>query len=156
MIRLLRTNSSNPDFVELVKLLNADLAQRDGEEHSFYAQFNGIARLKYVVVLYAENVAVCCGALKEMDDTSMEVKRMFTLPHFRKKGLASQVLSELERWALELGMAACRLETGKKQPEAVALYKRNGYKIIPNYGPYKDVENSLCFEKDLTSEAKAF
>jgi len=53
----------------------------------------------------------------------------------------------LERWAAELSYEKCILETGKKQPEAIALYKKNGYKLIPNYGQYAEIENSLCFEK---------
>jgi GNAT superfamily N-acetyltransferase len=64
-------------------------------------------------------------------------------------GIASNILAELEKWASELSYAKCILETGKKQPEAISLYKKNGYRIIPNYGQYCEVENSLCFEKKL-------
>ncbi len=61
----------------------------------------------------------------------------------------SDQLAELEKWAAELGYNKCVLETGKKQPEAIALYKRSGYKIIPNYGQYIGIENSVCFEKAI-------
>ena len=79
----------------------------------------------------------------------MEVKRMYTLPDFRGKGIATIVLQELEKWAKELRMEKCMLETGKRQPEAIALYTKNGYRLIPNYGQYAGVENSVCFEKLL-------
>ena len=79
----------------------------------------------------------------------MEVKRMFVDLAFRGNGIASIILNELEKWAKELGYSGCILETGKKQPEAIKLYKKNGYAIIPNYGQYKQVENSVCFEKAL-------
>jgi len=69
------------------------------------------------------------------------------VPESRGKGAASRVLTELERWANELLYKKCILETGKKQPEAIALYKKNGYKLIPNYGQYAEIENSVCFEK---------
>jgi len=77
----------------------------------------------------------------------MEVKRMFTLPESRGQGLATTVLGELETWAAELGFERCVLETGKRQPEAIAFYKKHGYEIIPNYGQYAGIDNSVCFEK---------
>jgi GNAT superfamily N-acetyltransferase len=150
MIRITRTDSSNRDFIELVKHLDADLAERDGEDHSFYAQFNKIDKIKHVVVAYDDGKPVSCGAIKEYAHDTMEVKRMYTLPESRGKGIASKVLTELETWAAELSYQKCILETGKKQPEAIRLYTKNGYKIIPNYGQYVEVENSVCFEKELT------
>lgn len=149
MITLNRTNSDNTDFVALVKLLDADLALKDGDEHSFYAQFNKIDKIRYVVVAYENNMPVACGAIKEFDANAMEVKRMFVSPGHRNKGMASRVLAELEKWANELSSTRCVLETGKRQPEAIALYKKCGYQVIPNYGQYIGKDNSVCFEKLL-------
>ena len=148
-MKIIRTDSSNPDFATLVKLLDADLAVRDGDEHAFYHQYNTIASIKHALVLYDEDTPVACGAIKEFDADRMEVKRMFTAPEHRGKGLASVVLAELERWAAELGYKKTVLEAGKRQPEAIALYEKNHYKMIPNYGQYAGVENSVCFEKEL-------
>jgi putative acetyltransferase len=144
-----KTNSENLDFQKLVVELDKDLAIRDGEEHSFYAQFNKIAAIKYAVVIYENEIPIGCGAIKEFEEGVMEVKRMFVLPNMRGKGIASIVLAELENWAKELGYSKCVLETGKMQPEAISLYKKNGYIIIKNYGQYENVENSVCFEKVL-------
>jgi GNAT superfamily N-acetyltransferase len=149
MIKLIRTDSNNQDFIELVKYLDADLAQRDGNDHSFYNQFNKIDKLKHVVVAYEDGKPISCGAIKQHTPTTMEVKRMYTLPGSRGKGLATKVLNELEIWATELSYEKCVLETGKRQPEAIELYKKNGYKRIPNYGQYAEIKNSLCFEKEL-------
>lgn len=149
MFTVKRTDSDNHDFIELVKHLDADLAERDGSEHSFYAQFNKIDKIKHVVVAYEEDKPIGCGAFKEYEPDVMEVKRMYTLPTRRGKGVASQILTELEKWAAELKYKTCILETGKKQLEAIALYKKNGYYIIPNYGQYAEVENSVCFEKRI-------
>ena len=149
MIRLVRTSSDNPDFIQLVKHLDADLAERDGKDHSFYAQFNKIDKIKHVVIAYENEEPVACGAIKEYAPDMMEVKRMYTSLESRGKGIASEVLRELENWASELSYERCILETGKKQPEAIRLYQKNGYKIIPNYGQYAGIENSLCFEKQL-------
>ena len=149
MVNIVRTNSENHDFIELVKLLDADLAIRDGKDHSFYAQFNTIQTIKYAVVAYEHELPLGCGAIKEYDADTMEIKRMFVLPESRNKGIAGEILSELERWAKELSYTKCILETGKKQPEAIALYIKHGYRAIPNYGQYAGIENSLCFDKTV-------
>lgn len=144
-----RTNSSDVDFIKLVKLLDAELAIIDGEEHGFYAQYNKIDKINHVVLIYNNDVAIACGAIKEFSSEAMEVKRMFTQPDFRGKGIASLLLNELEKWGKDLGYRKCVLETGKRQEDAVALYQKNGYQVIPNYGQYIGIENSVCFEKQL-------
>lgn len=149
MIKLERTNSENHDFIELVKLLDAALAIVDGKDHAFYSQFNKIDNIRFVIVAYENGKALGCGAIKEFSQDTMEVKRMYVSPENRNKGIASKILSELEKWAHELSYGKCILETGKRQNEAVGLYKKSGYKMIPNYGQYANVENSLCFEKIL-------
>lgn len=148
-IILKRTDSDSPDFISLVRLLDADLHKRDGEEHSFYAQFNSINTIRHAIVAYEKEVPVGCGAIKLFNAHSMEVKRMFVIPEFRGKGVASQILKGLEDWARELQIKKCVLETGKRQPEAISLYTKSGYKITPNFGQYTGVENSVCFSKAL-------
>lgn len=148
-LRILKTDSSNKDFISLVAALDAELAERDGADHAFYNQFNKIDMIKNALVLCDDEIAIACGAIKQFEKNSMEVKRMYTLPLYRGKGLASKLIAELENWARELGYAKCILETGKRQPEAIALYKKNGYQIISNYGQYVGVKNSVCFEKVL-------
>ena len=149
-IKIVRADSSHPDFVSLVRMLDLELADRDGEDHSFYAQYNKIEAIKHVVLTYIDQEPLGCGALKQFGPSTMEVKRMYVPPSGMKKGIASKVLSELELWALELSCTKCVLETGKRQPEAIALYHKNGYTQIPNYGQYAGMENSICFEKKLT------
>lgn len=149
MISILRTTSDNKDFTELVKQLDAFLAEVDGAEHAFYAQLNKTNTLKHVVVAYEDDKPVACGAIREFDPTAMEVKRMYTLPAYRGKGLASKVLTELEAWSTELGYTKCILETGLRQPEAIHLYEKSGYRRIPNYGKYSGMGNSVCFERKI-------
>ena len=149
MITTVKTNSQNPDFIGLVEQLDAELAKRDGKDHAFYSQFNSIDKLNHTVVVYKNDLPVACGAIKEFESKKTEIKRMYTLPEFRGQGLATYVLNTLELWAEELGYDYTVLETGKRQPEAIALYTKNNYSIIPNYGQYAGVENSVCFEKQL-------
>lgn len=146
-INLLRTDSNHSGFKDLVRQLDAYLAVTDGEDHAFYDQFNKIDHIRHVVIAFSDNQPVGCGAIKEFSSTAAEVKRMFVIPEVRGRGIALSILSELEKWAVELGYAACVLETGSRQVEAIALYTKAGYSLIPNYGQYEGVENSLCFEK---------
>ncbi len=149
MFTLTRTTSEDTAFRELVKLLDADLAIRDGKDHSFFAQYNKLDSIKQCVVAVSANEPVACGAIKKYDEETMEVKRMFVIPEFRRKGFARLVLSEVEKWAKELGYSYAILETGKRQPEAISLYQSCGYVVIPNYGQYENVETSVCMKKKL-------
>lgn len=149
MVTLTRTTADDGDFQQLVVALDSDLARRDGREHGFYAQYNRLEGIRYAVVAYEDTKPVGCGAIKQFSQTAMEVKRMFVTADQRGRGIASQVLQELEAWAKELGFEKCVLETGKRQPEAIQLYLKNQYTVIPNYGQYAGVENSVCFEKIL-------
>lgn len=148
-MKLLRTDSKNADFINLVSHLDAGLAILDGDDHAFYDQFNKLDSIKYVVVAYQNDLPVGCGGIKEFSKDSVEIKRMFVFPENRGSGIASKILAELEAWAKTIGYKSCVLETGFKQVEALALYQKKGYHKIPNYGQYAGVENSICFEKKL-------
>jgi len=146
---LKRTTNTDKDFVALVDKLNVELAVIDGDDHAFYNQYNGLDEIKHVIIAYADKQAVACGAIKAFDSDTMEVKRMYTEESVRGQGFATQVLEALEKWAIDLGQKNVVLETGKRQEDAVALYSKNGYNIIPNFGQYIGVENSCCFKKEL-------
>jgi len=148
---LLRTDSSNDDFQTLVTFLDGELKDRDGDDHPFYAQFNNLDKIKHVILAYADNHAVGCGAFRFYQKGVVEIKRMYVRGEYRGRGIASVVLTGLESWAKESGFNTCILETGYNQPEAIALYKKSGYSVIPNYGPYEHVSNSVCYRKELTS-----
>ena len=149
MTQFTRTDSDNTDFQNLVALLDADLATRDGEEHAFYAQFNKIATIRNAIVCYLDDKAIGCGAFREYDKSKVEIKRMFVLPECRGHGIALKILNELELWSAELNYKEYILETGKKQPEAIRLYQKAGYTAIPGYGQYLNVENSVCMKKTV-------
>lgn len=148
-MKLIRTDNSSEDFRALVSLLDAHLAVTDEDEHDFYHQYNGLDEIKYVVMAYDGNTPVACGAVKHYDKQRVEVKRMFTSEDYRGQGIAVQVLDDLEAWTVELGYSHCLLETGRRQPYAIRLYEKQGYTIVPNYGQYAGMENSVCMEKEL-------
>lgn len=144
-----RTNFQNPEFKLLAGLLDAELSKRDGPDHRFYDQYNSIAGIEKVVLAYEGEVSAGCGALKPFSKDRFEIKRMYVRRDFRGLGVAQKILRELESWALQSGAGSCVLETGKRQPEAISFYQKSGYLQIENYGPYRGIENSLCFEKFL-------
>ncbi|MCI9843670.1 GNAT family N-acetyltransferase [Flavobacterium pectinovorum] len=149
MTTIKRTNSDDPDFIKLVALLDQDLAIRDGDDHAFYNQFNKTDKIKHTIVYYENDIPVGCGAFREKESGTTEIKRMYVHPDHRKKGIASSILKELEIWAKELGYTYTILETGKNQPEAINLYQKLDYTIIPNYPPYEEIDNSVCMKKTL-------
>lgn len=151
MLTFKRCDSSNDDFQALVKELDHYLAFIDGEEHAFYAQYNKIDSIKHVIVAYLDGRAVACGAFKPYGEHGVEIKRMWASPTLRGQGLASRVLFELENWASSLAYRFSVLETGKSQADAVRLYEKNGYYVIPNYGQYTEAHHSVCYKKEFVS-----
>lgn len=150
LITLYRTNSDNKDFHLLVAKLDKDLEDRYNELQLFYRQFNKIDNNPTVVVAYEDDQPVGCGCIKPFDEESVEVKRMFVADEHRGKGIGAAILKELEKWAAELNYKYIVLETGNRQPEAIHLYQKAGYSVIPNYGQYAGKEDSsICMRKEL-------
>jgi putative acetyltransferase len=144
-----RTTSENIEFQKLVNLLDAHLAILDGDEHAFFSQFNGLENLKNVVIYTTNNQVVGCGALKQINSKTAEIKRMFVHPNSRGQAIASQILSEIENWASELNYSSLILETGTNNPSAIALYHKSGYSQTENYLQYKGVASSFCMQKTI-------
>lgn len=148
-IRLIRTNSDNVDFQQLILRLDKFLTERDKEAHTHCIEYNKLDKIRHVVLVYSNGVAVGCGAIKEYKPEISEIKRMFVDDPVRGQGLATRILLELESWSVELGFVQSILETGRKLPEAMALYEKNGYLRIPNYDQYACIESSVCYTKRL-------
>jgi putative acetyltransferase len=145
-----RTAPSAPAAAELIRELDAELAQRYPLEaiHGLHADevhaFPGV-----FLVGRCGGEPVACGAVRRLDSGVGELKRMYVRPAMRRRGLARQLLDELESVARELHLLVLKLETGVHQPEAVALYERAGYRSIPAYGEYVGNSYSLCYQKSL-------
>lgn len=148
MINYKRTNSSNPHFQQLIRELDADLTVTNGDEQAKFAEFNQVDKVKWVIVAYHNNQPIGCGGFK-MNGKRAEIKRMFVNRNFRGQKIGEQILKELETWASEEGVSGTLLETGTNQHEAQNLYKKLGYRIIPNYGPYVNFSDSICMAKDF-------
>ncbi|QRG67979.1 GNAT family N-acetyltransferase [Brevibacillus choshinensis] len=153
MISLMRTSADHPDFHGLVELLDKDLWNRYPETQQSFAPFNVIKLDAKVVVAYADHIPVGCGCFRERAENGVvEIKRMYIKEEARGKGIAKQILRELEAWAVEIGKERAILETGTNQPEAVSLYDSVGYAIIDRFEPYVNSEESICMGKTLFSK----
>ncbi|GAB3275005.1 hypothetical protein GCM10027347_48200 [Larkinella harenae] len=147
---LKRTTAADSDFRNLIVELDKDLWNRYQPYQAQYDGFNQVDASARVVVASADDQPVGCGCFRPMTDMGCaEIKRMFVDPAFRGRGFAKRVLQELENWAKEQGYTTLKLETGNKQPEAIALYEKVGYCRIENYGPYVGLSASVCMEKLL-------
>jgi len=149
MFTIIKANSDNPGFKALIKLLDQDLLGVFGEQQAFFDQFNKTDAIKQVVVLYAADEPIGCGAIKQYDERTMEVKRVYVKPGFRGQKLGLKIMQQLESWTKELGYTHCILETGRGLDNAIKLYQNNGYRVIDNYGQYIGVENSICMMKTV-------
>lgn len=142
-----------PEATELITALDRDLEARypglpiHGIDAANFREASGV-----FLVGRLEGLAVACGALRPalslMQEGAIEVKRMYVRDDYRGRGLGRAMLSALEQIAAERGYRTVRLETGDRQPEAIALYESAGYRAIPCFGMDSD-HRSRCFEKSL-------
>lgn len=146
---IVMTDSGNEDFARLILLLDEDLDERYGELQKKYNLLNKVDLIKDAIVVYKFGEPVACGAFKEYDSRTVEVKRVFVKKGYRGLGISRLVMSQLEETAAGRGYQYVVLETGIKQHEAISLYKKLGYEPIPNYGPYAGNPNSVCMKKSL-------
>jgi putative acetyltransferase len=107
--------------------------------------------LAFYVAYDDKGNAAACGALKHFNDTTAEIKRMYVKTDYRGRGLSKLILTQLEEYAKELKYNRLVLETGLKQPEAMSLYSKYGYKPLKCYGRHADDPDSRCFEKVINS-----
>jgi putative acetyltransferase len=101
------------------------------------------------LVAYAGGEPAGCGAIRRLEDGAAEIKRMYVAPAQRGQGIARLLLVHLETAARALGAGRVVLETGTRQPEAIALYTRAGFTRIPPFGEYLESSLSVCMAKGL-------
>lgn len=150
VLELRQVLSDDFDLAVLIRKLDEDLLNRYPADEIFGLDFNDpkIKEVSFVVAYLDEN-PVGCGAIRPLDQESIELKRFFVDEAFRQQGIAKQILVELEIMAKKRGFSSIRLEAGAAQPEAISFYKKHGYIEIDRYGEYEDSEFSLCYEKRI-------
>jgi GNAT superfamily N-acetyltransferase len=144
-----RTTAGDKDFQLLVKELDHELWNELKEDQATYDQYNVVVDIPTAVLIYRNEEPVACGCFKPFDEQTVEIKRMFVKKEHRGKGLSKKILAELEHWAKEKSHRFSVLETSIHFTTARHLYSTNGYAIIPNYGQYANLPESICMKKAL-------
>ena len=146
-----RTDGKNEDFIENCRLLDMDLDRRVGRQikREKYQKFNQLDEVRDAIVVYDHGRAVGGGAIRRYDDENIELKRVFVHNEYQGQGIGSRLVSLLIEWAAELGYRRMILETGELLAESCAVYKKLGFAVIPNYGPYADMPESLCMAREI-------
>ena len=151
-----RVPYGQPDALRLIEEVQAEYVQRYGGRDDTpleQAMFEPPAGSFFVGYLLGE--AVATGAWRRTDVPAFgaaavaEIKRMYVVPHARGAGVARRMLAHLESTAAAAGFDALVLETGLRQPEAMALYESSGYVPVPGFGYYRDMPLSRCYGKPL-------
>jgi len=146
-----RTDGKNEVFIENCRLLDMDLDRRVGREikREKNQKFKPLDEIREAIVVYDHGRAVGGGAIRRYDDENIELKRVFVHNEYQGQGIGSRLVSLLIEWAAELGYRRMILETGELLAEACAVYKKLGFAVIPNYGPYADMLESLCMAREI-------
>ena len=145
------TDGCNKDFIELCRGLDGFLNELVGgeENRAEYIQYNKLEDIHDVVIAYDGDVPVGSASFKKYDDENAEVKRVFVKEAYRGQGISYELMKMLEERARKKGFKYFILESGEPLVAAMALYRKIGYTVIPNYGQYADMEESVCMKKKL-------
>ena len=150
-----RENLASYVAEQLIAALNAELEHRYPEEGANFFRLDAdeVADGRGAfLVAYLGETPIGCGAVRRIEPRVAEIKRMYVAPTARGRGVGRQMLLELETIARQLGAERIVLETGPRQPEAIALYRRAGFVEIALFGDYLDSphpELSVCMEKNI-------
>ena len=149
MVEIAHFTSVNEDFKYLDNLLDEEYYDRFGDIYAQYVIHNSLEKVDDFYIAYDGEKSVACGCIRGYADDTAELKRIFVIKEYRRKGIACEIIKQCERGASERGYESIILETGVEMPEAVKLYENLGYEIVDNYGPYVNDEASCCLQKKL-------
>ena len=150
-MRFERTNGKNKDFIELCHGLDDFLNELVGgeENRAKYIPYNTLNDIHDVIVVYDGDIPVGCVSFKRYNAECAEVKRVFIKEEYRGRGISKELMELLEERGKGCGYTYFILESGEPLEAAMALYRSIGYEVIPNYGQYKDMPDSICMRKKL-------
>lgn len=137
------------DYKRLADALDAYYYTLVGDVQDRYKDVNRPENMNCLIVAYAGDKAVACGAWKHVDEQTAEVKRIYVCPEYRRRGIASALIQTLEDHIACSGYQQALLETARTTGDSHALYFSLGYKEIPYYGSPAGAENCRCFLKEL-------
>ena len=151
MIQIKMTNGQDGDFIQLCHALDRFLNELVGgeENRAQYIPYNALDDIHDVLVAYENDIPIGCASFKRYDEGSAEVKRVFVQEEYRSKGIGRVLMESLEQLAKDKGYSCLILESGEPLAAAMRLYRSLGYTVIPNYGQYVNMSDSVCMKKVL-------
>ena len=151
MTEFMITDGTDKTFIKLCHMLDESLNEIVGgeEKRAGFIPLNALDNIHDAIIAYMDGEPVGCASFKCFDKTTAEMKRVFIKKEFRGKGLSKPLIFRLEAMAKARGYQSMILETGDMLKAAMHVYEEIGYKRIPNYGPYKDMADSVCMKKIL-------
>ena len=152
-VHIRHSTLASSDAARLIAALNAELQStfpEPGATHFSLSDVQVVAGGGAFLIAYLDDVAVGCGAVRRLDETTAEIKRMYVVPSVRGRGIGRALVEALENEGRLFGVTTIVLETGTRLASAIKLYKAMGYARIPLFGEYLSSPNtSLCFGKSL-------
>lgn len=151
-VHIERRPLDDPEVEAMISHLDAELlAESTPEVVNFFAVDHDEFALGHGAFLVAvvDGRAAACGAYRRIDEHAAEIKRMWSDPAHRGKGLAAAILTAILDGARADGYTEIRLETGEYLTAAVSLYRRFGFEVCAPWGAYVGVESSYCMSRPL-------
>ena len=151
-VSVVRADLRTPAAQELIRALNAEMTARYPEDGATFFRLDAdeVAEGRGAfLIAYLGPQPVGCGAVRRIGDGVGEIKRMYVCSEARGRGVGRAVLAALEAEARRLGLRRLLLETGSRQAQALALYRRAGFSPVPPFGEYVGSPFSACMAKDL-------
>ena len=151
IMRFEYTDGCNKDFIELCHELDSFLNEIVGgeENRKEYIPYNRLDYIHDVIMAYDNDLPAGCASFKRYNAVCAEVKRVFLRKEYRGKGISKEMMKMLEERGRQKGFLYFILESGEPLVAAMALYRKTGYNVIPNYGQYRGMDKSVCMKKKL-------
>ena len=143
------TDENDKRFLELVNELDRGYYERIGNELSKYDSYNEFKNPHVVLLALDKGIPVACASYRAFDDVSVEFKRVYTKREYRRRGMAYNLITQLEKSAVKNGYRFSYIITGKNNKAAISLYKKLNYKFIDNFGQFKDDNVVICMKKEF-------
>lgn len=148
-MRTVVTDEKDERFLELVRELDNGYYRRIGDELSRYDEYNSLEKPHVVILLIDSNTNVACASYRVMNDDNVEFKRVYVKPEYRRRGIASELLKELEKNAKQEGYNHSFIITGKNNLPAIGLYEKLNYHKIANIEGFEDDDTVISMRKDF-------
>ena len=143
------TTQDDERFIQLSDRLNLEYLENIGDIANNYLEYNAIIEPHTVFLELDEDVPIACGSFREIDDDSVEIRRLFVVKEHRRKNIALKIMKKLEKEAVSKGYSSAYLVTGIENKASNSLYKKLGYSYIENFGQFKGDDLCVCMKKNL-------